>query len=67
VTKQMSLSPSYQCPSSRLSSSAPCLCRWGQEPFDTHKLNTLMGLWWALEGSNLRRPPCEGGTLGAFY
>ena len=21
------------------------------------------GLWWALQDSNLRLPPCEGGTL----
>ena len=23
----------------------------------------LNGLWWALQDSNLRLPPCEGGTL----
>jgi hypothetical protein len=29
----------------------------------TSKYFILNGLWWALQDSNLRLPPCEGGTL----
>jgi hypothetical protein len=27
----------------------------------------LLILWWAQQDSNLRLPPCEGGTLRSFY
>jgi hypothetical protein len=33
----------------------------------TRKYFILIGLWWALQDSNLRLPPCEGAVPGAFY
>jgi hypothetical protein len=29
----------------------------------SYKYFIFNGLWWALQDSNLRLPPCEGGTL----
>jgi len=29
-------------------------------------INKLLTLWWALQDSNLRLPPCEGGDRGRF-
>jgi hypothetical protein len=37
---------------------------WPQrQPHCTDKSCKLLILWWALQDSNLRLPPCEGGTL----
>jgi hypothetical protein len=33
----------------------------------TSKLFNCMELWWAQQDSNLRLPPCEGGTLPLSY
>jgi hypothetical protein len=48
---------------SRLSYEVPVTCGWNRESTETHKSNNIMCLWWALQDSNLRLPPCEGGTL----
>jgi hypothetical protein len=39
----------------------------GSPSNDLRKLLNLIRLWWAQQDSNLRLPPCEGGTLPLSY